>query len=294
MATLGIDIAEVDKNAVDWDKAATMGGVRFAFVRATWGTYADKMFPTYWKALEDSGIVRGAYLFLRFPKLSGSEIAMPPAPADQIHAGLSVIGKLRARVDLPTAIDIEADNFAATGWSPTQLLAWVKTAVDTYRQETGLWPLLYTSARVWSEVLGGLAAPELAECPLWLARYICAARQAPHTASSAVDAIPPPAVPPSWGDASQWWIHQYQGDSVGLPGFTSTVDLNRFHVLASGASGDIVRWVQRRLAIDTTGVFDDATKAAVVAFQNTCALVADGVIGPKTFAALAWQNPPAC
>ena len=56
-----------------------------------------------------------------------------------------------------------------------------------------------------------------------------------------------PPVPPPWGDATNWWIHQYQGDAVRLPGFpTGNVDMNRFNTMTRGATGDRVRWVQRR------------------------------------------------
>ena len=95
-----------------------------------------------------------------------------------------------------------------------------------------------------------------------------------------------PPVPKPWGTA--WAFHQYQGDAVKLPGFSSTVDMNRYNALTSGSSGDSVKWVQRRLGVTESGSFDKKLSASVVAFQNARGLVGDGIIGPRTFAALCW------
>jgi hypothetical protein len=57
-------------------------------------------------------------------------------------------------------------------------------------------------------------------------------------------------------------------------------------------SGDAVGLLQRQLVgagftLDTINRYDEATKAAVVAFQRKGGLLVDGIAGPKTFAALA-------
>jgi D-alanyl-D-alanine dipeptidase len=56
--------------------------------------------------------------------------------------------------------------------------------------------------------------------------------------------------------------------------------------LALGASGDAVRWLQRRLARTADGQFGPRTQAAVMGFQRAAALTPDGRVGPITWGAL--------
>jgi len=57
--------------------------------------------------------------------------------------------------------------------------------------------------------------------------------------------------------------------------------------LRLGDSGDAVRAVQQALKIGSIdGEFGPATQQAVVAFQTASGLTADGIVGPKTLAAL--------
>lgn len=66
--------------------------------------------------------------------------------------------------------------------------------------------------------------------------------------------------------------------------------------LRRGASGEDVRWVQRRLGLEADGVFGPQTEAAVRRFQEQQGLSADGVVGPLTRARLAGGDtfePPA-
>jgi peptidoglycan hydrolase-like protein with peptidoglycan-binding domain len=62
-------------------------------------------------------------------------------------------------------------------------------------------------------------------------------------------------------------------------------------VLREGDSGSAVREVQRSLAqlghaLEPTGRFDEATKAAAIAFQSRHALQADGQVDRRTAATL--------
>lgn len=66
--------------------------------------------------------------------------------------------------------------------------------------------------------------------------------------------------------------------------------------LQQGDEGDDVAAMQRRLIklgyrVDDSGVFDDATLAAVLSFQAGQGLVTDGVVGKKTWAALDKPEP---
>jgi hypothetical protein len=162
--------------------------------------------------------------------------------------------------------------------------------LDTLRDHYGVAPLIYTSARIWREELDDLPAPDLDESPLWAVRWIVEQNQpAVRNPATFAGGRWDPVIPPPWGDA--WWIQQTQGDALGFPGFAGKVDIDRFNSLARGAAGDRVGWVQRRLAVPTTGLFDAATDAAVRDLQAASGLVADGVVGPRTFARLCWVSP---
>jgi peptidoglycan hydrolase-like protein with peptidoglycan-binding domain len=56
--------------------------------------------------------------------------------------------------------------------------------------------------------------------------------------------------------------------------------------LRRGAVGDFVKVVQVKLGVTPTGNFGPVTEAAVRAFQRDHNLVPDGIVGPKTWAAL--------
>lgn len=65
-------------------------------------------------------------------------------------------------------------------------------------------------------------------------------------------------------------------------------------VLKRGWNGTRVRIIQKKLGINRTGsaqTYDSATRSAVIAFQKRNRLVADGVVGPKTWAKLAPEYP---
>jgi putative chitinase len=70
-------------------------------------------------------------------------------------------------------------------------------------------------------------------------------------------------------------------------------------ILKAGSTGLDVADLQRQLAAHgfnpgaADGNFGPATEAAVIAFQRSEALPADGIVGPRTAAALGLANPPA-
>jgi len=62
--------------------------------------------------------------------------------------------------------------------------------------------------------------------------------------------------------------------------------------IAEGANGPAVRWAQYKLVRRTLtykqidGIFGAVTKTAVEQFQKSAGLTVDGIVGPKTWAAL--------
>ena len=286
---LGIDVASVDENKnIDW-AAARAAGCQYAIIRGTYIKWADPTWRNEADRARAAGLTVGAYLF---PVLN---VTAPP-PEEQVTAFRQAVGPLSSK-DLPPTLDVEfSHGVAATGRTRGQLLAWIRAAVVALKGGYGVAPIIYTSARVWDgedtdslDVDGqGVPTPELVECPLWLARYPYKTGINAVTEQAKVEALQLPPVPKAWVDATNVWIHQYQGDAKKLPGFSSIVDLNRFFHLSQGAKGERVRWLQRKLKISVDGDFGVNTHEAVIGFQREHQLEADGVVGPSTFAGLCW------
>lgn len=300
---IGIDTASVAGNKkVDWGKAKA-AGISYAIVRAAYGTSKDTMFDTFWPAIKNAGIVRGAYLFLRFPK----DGKPAPKPKAQAEAVCRFVGSLN-HDDFPVSLDVEfpGSGKASTGMSSRQLLDGVQEAWEILKNNYGVAPIVYTSARVWLDDLSNLPAPWAVESILWLARYSFS----DGNAVLAAENISNPPVPPPWAgtDAKSinyrgtqytndnWMMHQYQGNATACPGFPSgNVDMNRTRPISKGSSGERVKWLQRRLGFtgkNVDGKFGPKTDEAVRAFQkDKPGVTADGIVGPRTLAYLCWENP---
>jgi len=260
---LGIDTAAVGgNNNPNWQKMK-VAGYTFAIIRATYGATKDKTFDRDWSNIKAAGITRGAYMFWRAGMDAGA----------QVDAFCNIV--YLDDDDLPPVLDVEfTGGRKKTGKSIVELLDEIEHIVCRLKRAYGRTPMIYTSARVWKEDLGNKApAADVLECPLWLARY------------TSVNVDPP--VPPPWGDATNWWIHQYKGDAIGIEGFpTGNVDLNRFNPMMLGSKGDRVKRVQNRLCVKSDGIFGKNTDKALREFQKDRRLVPDGIIGPRTFAQL--------
>jgi GH25 family lysozyme M1 (1,4-beta-N-acetylmuramidase) len=295
---LGLDTYALDGNKVrDWVKAKAEGSISFAIFQSNYGNFRSRTFAREWPKIKDAGIVRGAYLFLRFPNPKADKKFGPaPTPLAQARAFIDTV-KLDRYVDLPPAFDVEFPGHGGwklTGMGQQQLLDRVRVAWKVLKDYYGVAPIIYTSARVWRHDLGDPEAPDLIESPLWLTPYpFGTGGAAVHNPEAFVSGgrYHPPPVPRPWG-VGNWWIHQYQGDAVQLPGFaTGNVDMNRFNTMAKGETGNRVTWAQRRLGIAQTGAFDAAMETALRTLQEKNGLVADGVIDPRTFVYLCWSNP---
>jgi GH25 family lysozyme M1 (1,4-beta-N-acetylmuramidase) len=279
-----VDYAGVDGNELpSWPTlrqacqaaGSVLGGVIF---RGAWGSAPDETVARDWANARGAGLIRGAYLFLRARQ----------SPVDQVHAFVDNVGPLNER-DFPPILDIEDPTFE----SAEAELEEIHEAWCELRMIYGAPPMIYTSARVWTEDLHGHDPGEMSQSPLWVAKpWPWPAR------SSAVLSPAPfasgrydPPVPTPWGPGN-WWMHQYQGDALPCPGFSHTVDLSRFHLMVQGETGPRVRWVQRQLRMPTPavdGIFGPDTASTLRAFQRSRGLVVDAIIGPKTFCALAWN-----
>jgi GH25 family lysozyme M1 (1,4-beta-N-acetylmuramidase) len=280
-----VDYASVDANQPpDWVKlktaasgaGSTLTGVIF---RAAYGTWPDPVLARDWRAARAAGLVAGAYLYLRM-----SDLHMDPE--DQVHALANNLGVITDQDMVPT-IDVED-----TGMAPADELEWVHRAWQAVHDIYGVAPMIYTSARVWTEDLDGLPNADLVKSPLWLAKPWPWAVQTRAQLSPGpfLGGKYAPAVPRPWG-AGNWWLHQYQGDAKPVPGVTNTMDLSRFNPMGQGERGERVAWVQARVGATPDGSFGPVTAAALRRFQADHSLPATAVVDPKTFVALMWARP---
>jgi lysozyme len=259
----GIDMASHEHDVVDWHRVRGSGRT-FAFVRASHGQKVDPAFASAWPALREAGILRGAYHLLRHDQ-----------PAEAQAVAFLEVAKLE-RGDMPPMLDIEGVEHLAAQPILAAARRWLALVEDELHALHGvqLRPFISTSARVW-KLLGN--PPGFEMYPLWVVDWLY------------FDA---PRMPTPWGD-SQWLVHQYAGETVGLPGVSTHADLDRFRPLKRGDRGPCITRLKVQLAIAGFGTspsseFDDATRFAVIAFQSARGLLQDGIVGPKTFAALHW------
>jgi GH25 family lysozyme M1 (1,4-beta-N-acetylmuramidase) len=296
---IGVDYASVDGNIKpDW-RAARKAGVNFAILRASFSLYSqsrkqrlimpDPTFQRDWKTVP---VTKGAYMF--------PEPRSLVSPEDQVAVFASAVEEAGGLTpnDFPPVLDIEFPGGLTKGKTPAQkkvvrkqMLNWMVTAAEALKETYGIWPMLYTSARVWdtdhddaldADTMLDIASV-LSDCPLWLARY-------PYKLRTKAVLTPPeghPPVPKMWGDGN-YWIWQFQGDATKTPGFSSTVDLNKFNYMKIGEKGNRVKWVQKKIGQKVDGIFGPGTHKALCDFQKKNGLGVDGIVGPGTFATLAW------
>jgi N-acetyl-anhydromuramyl-L-alanine amidase AmpD len=76
------------------------------------------------------------------------------------------------------------------------------------------------------------------------------------------------------------------GGTAPRPSVIPGVDSDNRPTLRRGARGDLLKLVQKKVGVPTTGTFDANTEAAVRQFQRDHGLVPDGIVGPRTWATL--------
>ncbi|MEH2365501.1 GH25 family lysozyme [Nostoc sp.] len=261
---IGIDVAGQD-GRVDWT-AVKNSGKTFAFVKATEGvTVKDSAFAHHWQNMKAAGVIRGAYHFFH-PQKSD--------PVKQAHEFLNTVGNLEPG-DLPPVLDIEVDDEVDRKSVINAAKKWLAEVENELKQQTGkvIKPIIYTYPGFWEE-LGNPS--DFAAYQLWIAHYTT------H----------PPTIPSPW--QGEYLIHQFQENVSGVPGVSGIADLNRFKELQQGDSGLRVKQLQQQLTdiglytdvVD--GHFSDQVKSAVISFQTSKGLQADGIVGIKTWVTLLW------
>jgi peptidoglycan hydrolase-like protein with peptidoglycan-binding domain len=299
MAQLGVDYANtdtIDKPGVAGFTKAKAAGAGIIIPRGIFGRSAYGQTPVYRDAywardkadIVAAGLKRSSYLFVCVPTKARPDTPEPAVQVksffDYVQLDHPVLGQ--APHDMVPFFDVEQHSDLI---SPEAYYDWILEVGKLMRAAFGAWPGMYTSNRVWTEELKNHAAGQLVNCPLWIAKPW------PWPVNSPVhlDGAPGynPTTIPEFNNA--WSIFQYQGDSLGMPGFApGAVDMNRVNIIKRGATGGTVKWIQARaanLAVD--GDFGPKTETRIKELQTQYALAADGIVGIDTTVMLSWLNP---
>jgi hypothetical protein len=266
-----VDYAVVDGDAPPVFSAARSAGAVAVAIRGAWGykgqAAADKTLARDAAPARAAGLQVLSYLFLDYE-------TNPELQADVMAAAYA-----RAEGDLPVALDLEIDT-PPLGTTPASRLAIAERCLTRLQQHFGARGVqIYTSLEQWGDHFGDLPSSALGACPLWLKiPYAWKARNAPHLPG------PMTELPRPWRDASSpgAWSVQFQGDALGFPGFSSTVDLSYFVPFRAGAPDARAPYVASAIACAGPEVLP----TALPAWQAAHGLAADSIGGPATFAAL--------
>lgn len=292
MQLRGIDVSHY-QGEVDWF-AVQGGGLAYGFAKATEGaTNVDDQFTRNWRNIREAGLFRGAYHFGR------------PGRDPEVQAAhfASVVGPLGFR-DLPPVLDLEEDD----GHPARAVIEWARAFISKAEALFQRRILLYTGG-FWRSQLGNPNEPFFGARPLWLAAY----RKNPvvpaswkswtfwqYSEGSHNDPIRVPGVR---GLVDQ---NVFAGDEDALaefceaastPGEVSTPTsppgstwpgANFIWPHQPPISGDSVRKWQARMTelgfpVEADGIYGPQCKRMCKAFQKDHGLVADGVVGRKTW-----------
>lgn len=204
----GMDVSGYQGN-VNWSSAYSKGA-RFAYVKATEGTYyTNPYFAQQYNGSYNVGMIRGAYHFARPDTTTGA------TQADYFvnHGG----GWSADAKTLPGALDMEYNPYGSTcyGLSKSGMASWIASFSNRYKSRTGRYPVIYTSNSWWTTCVG-TSGNFSATSPLWVARY-----------SSSVGTLPY-----AWSYYTFWQF----ADSGAFPGDQNTFNgaYDRLVVLARG------------------------------------------------------------
>lgn len=268
----GIDVSS-NQGTIDWERVAS-AGITFAYIRASDGIdWEDPKLISYAAGAKAVGIEIGAYHVLR-PRRG---------PQDAERQAWQFLERMRrAECTLVPMLDVE-DTKSTRGLPGTAWADAVRQWLNVLDNATGQLSLIYTYPGFWDGI-PALHAPDLGAHPLWIAHYT------PKQ----------PAIPRPWRACRIWQYAAGAGVLGSVPGIFGHVDRDRLYGelddIRIGAHGpcrapvpapDLDSKDGLAAALTLLGYKPDASlRGAVVAFQSDHQLVPDGIVGPKTRAAL--------
>lgn len=164
----GIDVSNYQPS-VNWAAFARKGD-RFAFIKATEGTYyKSPTFNAQYSGATSAHLIRGAYHF-----------AVPNSSSGAGQADYFVRnggGWSADKKTLPGVLDIEYNPYASSdgtnscyGMSTGGMVDWIKAFNSEYLSDTGVYPIIYSTADWWRTCTGDSSAFSNTN-PFWLAEY---------------------------------------------------------------------------------------------------------------------------
>jgi lysozyme len=189
--TFGIDISRWG-GEIDWHDVVSTLNPRFVFVQAYHigadeaSSYANRRFANYRRALQRLGLLNGAYLRCH-----------PNASAEASVKRFWTVYTPQVGDILPS-LDIEEDYDNRCSLPVHKRIIQIEKVIQLVSTRIGgQRPIIYTKARVWSE-LGNPA--QFADCPLWVVDY--------HSTGK-------PTLPQPWSTFSFWqYAENLHGNGV--------------------------------------------------------------------------------
>jgi lysozyme len=212
--TFGIDVS-IWGGEIDWHDVVSKLNPRFVLVQAYHmgkdeaSSYANPRFANYRRALQRLGLLHGAYLRCH-----------PNENAETLIKKFWAVYTPQAGDILPS-LDIEEDYDNRCSLPVEKRINQIEKMIRLVSTRiSGQKPMIYTKARVWSE-LGN--PPQFADCPLWVVDY--------HSTGE-------PTLPPTWSRFSFW---QYAANLHGN-GVQGTYDSDYFN----GSEGNLRAYLLKK------------------------------------------------
>ena len=205
LTTPGIDVSKWQGPNIDWGEVA-QSGIKYAFIRASYGRRPDPCFLRNVKHATDAGIHTGAYHYLHAAK-----------PVQQAEFFYDQICSTPARsagtrpLPLLNVLDVEGK-----GKTPEI----IKAFLVKYEALTAEKPLIYTAAYIWNNLPGDTSWAT--DYDLWVANYTPGPR---------------PYLPKPW----RTWVFWQHTSTHQVPGIRGPVDHNRFN----GSYDDLLAYLQQ-------------------------------------------------
>ena len=263
MALKGIDVSE-HQGVIDWTKVAK-DGVQFAVIRAGYGrelSQKDKYFERNYAGAKAAGIQVGAYWYSYANSVERGE--------QEARACLKVLeGK---RFELPIFFDQEYEKsiLALSNKTRTDIVLKFLETVKGAGRKVGL----YSSTNF---ITTKLQANRLTEYPLWIAEY------GPK--------LHYPGTVWAWQYTSKGRVAGIRGNVDCNHGYFAQAKNTDSNLLRKGDTGAAVKLLQHRLnllgsQLTEDGIWGVKTDQSVRNYQYKAGLTVDGIVGPKTQAAL--------